>query len=63
MLTFLLWILLLIICWPLALIALFLYPIFWLLSIPFRIFGFVVEGLLKFIKSLFLFPSRILGGK
>lgn len=63
MLTFLLWLLLLIVCWPLALVALFLYPVLWLLSIPFRIFGFAVEGLLKFIKALFLFPSRVLGTK
>ncbi len=62
MVAFLLWLLLLIVCWPLALLTLILYPFLWLLSIPFRVFGFAVEGLLKFIKALFLFPSRVLGG-
>jgi uncharacterized membrane protein required for colicin V production len=62
MFTFFLWLLLLFICWSLAIMAIPLYLIFWLLSIPFRILGFAVEGLLKFIKDLFLFPSRILGG-
>ncbi|MDZ7765729.1 MAG: hypothetical protein U5K00_15145 [Melioribacteraceae bacterium] len=61
MLTFLMWILLLVLCWPLALLALIIYPFLWLLSIPFRVLGFAVDGLLNFIKALFLFPSRVLG--
>ncbi|MEP1095412.1 MAG: hypothetical protein ABJG78_09900 [Cyclobacteriaceae bacterium] len=56
----LLWLILLIICWPIALMVLFLYPFIWLLSIPFRILGFAVDGILKFIKALFLLPSRVL---
>ena len=59
---FLLWIIILIFCWPLALALLILYPIIWLLSIPFRILGFAVDGVLELIKSIFLLPSRILGG-
>ncbi|HET54758.1 MAG TPA: hypothetical protein ENN33_06025 [Ignavibacteria bacterium] len=61
MLTFFIWILLMLICSPIGVIALLLYPIVWLLSIPFRILGFAVDGLLKFIKAVFLFPSRIFG--
>ena len=59
---FLLWIIILIFCWPLALALRILYPIIWLLSIPFRILGFAVDGVLELIKSIFLLPSRILGG-
>jgi len=63
MLTFLLWILLAIICWPIAILALILYPIIWLLLLPFRLIGFAVEGVFAFIKALFLFPARVLGGR
>jgi hypothetical protein len=62
MLTFLLWCILLIVCWPIALIALFLYPIVWLLLLPFRLLGFAVEGVLGLIKGLFLLPARVLRG-
>jgi len=58
----LLWLLLLIICWPLAVAALILYPIFWLLLIPFRIFGIAVDGFLQMLKAVVLFPARILRG-
>lgn len=60
MLVFILWLLLLMVCWPVALLALIIFPFVWLLSIPFRILGFAVEGLLRFIKAVFLFPSRLL---
>ncbi len=56
----LLWLILLVICWPLALLILFLYPIIWLLLLPLRIFGFAIEGVLAFIKALFMLPARIL---
>jgi len=56
----LLWLILLVICWPLALIVLFLYPFIWLLLLPFRILGFAVEGVLEFIKALFMLPARVL---
>ena len=61
MVAFLLWILLFILCWPLALLALVLYPLVWLLLLPFRILGFAVEGALGLVKGLFLLPARILG--
>lgn len=57
-----LWFLLLIVCWPLAIMLLVLYPIIWLLLLPFRILGFAVGGLLEFIKAIFYLPARILGG-
>lgn len=57
--TFLLWLLLLIICWPLALLALVLYPIVWLLLLPFRLLGMVVDGVFDFLRALVLLPGRI----
>jgi hypothetical protein len=59
---FLLWCLLLFLCWPLALLALVLYPLVWLLLIPFRLVGFAVEGILGLVKGLILLPGRILLG-
>ncbi len=59
---FLLWCLLLFLCWPLALLALVLYPLVWLLLIPFRLVGFAVEGILGLVKGLILLPARILQG-
>ncbi len=61
MFTFLLWLILLVICWPLALLALVLYPLVWLLLLPFRLLGFAVEGVFGLVKALFLLPARILG--
>jgi hypothetical protein len=58
---FLAWCCLLVLCWPLALLALVLLPLVWLLSLPFRILGAVVGGLLAFVKALFLLPARLLG--
>jgi len=62
MLGFLLWCILLIFCWPLALLFLILYPIVWLLLLPFRILGFAVEGVLELIKAIIFLPARVLGG-
>ena len=62
MLKFLVWCVLLILCWPLALLALVAYPIVWLLLIPFRIVGIAVDGVLEVIRGLFLLPVRLLGG-
>ncbi len=59
---FLLWLILLILCWPLALLALVLYPIVWLLLLPFRILGIAVEGVLALVKAIILFPARLLRG-
>lgn len=62
MIKFLLWLILAILCWPLALLALVLYPFVWLLMLPFRLVGITVNAILAFIKALFLFPSRVLRG-
>ncbi|MFB3777873.1 MAG: hypothetical protein ACE141_09680 [Bryobacteraceae bacterium] len=62
MVKFLLFCILLVLCWPLALLALLLYPLIWLLLLPFRLVGFAVEGVLGFIRALFLLPARVLGG-
>jgi hypothetical protein len=59
---FLLWCLLLFLCWPLALLALVLYPLVWVLLIPFRLVGFAVEGVLGLVKGVILLPARILQG-
>lgn len=63
MVKFLLWLLLLVICWPLALLALILYPIVWLLLLPFRLLGLAVEGVFEFLKALLFLPARLLGGR
>jgi hypothetical protein len=57
---FLLWLILLAVCWPLALVALFLYPIVWLLLLPFRIVGIAVEGVLTLVRGIVLLPGRLL---
>ena len=61
MVKFLLWLVLLVFCWPLALLALCLYPLVWLLLIPFRILGIAVDGVLELVRALFFLPARILG--
>jgi hypothetical protein len=62
MLSILLWLLLLMVCWPVALILLILYPLIWVLLLPFRIVGIAVEGVFELIRAIFLFPARVLGG-
>ena len=62
MVTFLLWLLLLVLAWPLALAALVLYPIVWLLLLPFRILGIAVDGVLALLKAIIHLPARVLGG-
>ena len=59
---FLLWLLVLILCWPLALLALVLYPIVWLLLLPFRIVGIAVGGVLELLRAIVYLPARVLGG-
>ena len=59
----LLWLLLLVICWPVALLALLLYPFVWLVLLPFRIVGIAVDGVLAFLRALFFLPARVLGAK
>ena len=63
MVKFLLWLLLLVVCWPLALLALILYPIVWILLLPFRLVGIVVEGVFEFLGALIRLPARALGGR
>jgi uncharacterized membrane protein YvlD (DUF360 family) len=62
MLKFLLWLLLLVVAWPLALLALFLWPVVWLLSLPFRLVGIAVEGLFELLRAIVMLPARVLGG-
>jgi hypothetical protein len=62
MTKFLLWLLLLFFCWPLALLALILYPFVWLLLLPFRIVGIAVEGVLALVRDVILLPARVLRG-
>ena len=63
MLTFILWLLLLVFCWPLALLALVLYPLIWLILLPFRLVGFAVEGVFAFLHALIMLPARLLRGR
>lgn len=60
MFTFLLWCLLFVLCWPLALLALILYPFVWLLLLPFRLLGIAVHGVLALVKEVVLLPARLL---
>ena len=62
MVKFLLWLILVVLCWPLGILALVLYPIVWLFLLPFRLVGVAVEGVFAFIRAIFMLPSRILGG-
>jgi hypothetical protein len=59
--TFLLWLLLLIFCWPIALLALLLWPLVWLVALPFRLLGIAVDGVFAFLRALVTLPARILG--
>ena len=62
MVKFLLWLLLLVVCWPLALLALILWPIVWLISLPFRLLGIAVDGVFSFLRAIVMLPARVLGG-
>jgi hypothetical protein len=62
-LTVLLWLILLVFCWPLALLALVLWPIVWLLTLPFRLVGIAVEGVFALLRALLFLPARVLGGR
>jgi hypothetical protein len=62
MMKFLLWCILLVICWPLALVALVLYPIVWLLLLPFRVVGIAVSGVLDLLAAILFLPVRVLRG-
>ncbi|MBS0577080.1 MAG: hypothetical protein JSS45_11785 [Proteobacteria bacterium] len=60
MTTFLLWLLLFVLCWPLALLALLVYPLVWLLLLPFRLLGIAVGGVFEFLHALLTLPARML---
>jgi hypothetical protein len=62
MTKFLLWCLLLVLCWPLALLALVLYPFVWILLLPFRVVGVAVTGVLELVRAVILLPARVLRG-
>jgi len=62
-LTFLIWMVLFVLCWPLALLALVLFPVVWLLALPFRLIGMTVDAVFALFKSILLLPARLLGWK
>jgi hypothetical protein len=61
--TVLLWLILLVLCWPLALLALVLWPVVWLLTLPFRLLGIAVEGVFALLRALLFLPARVIGGR
>ena len=63
MVKFLLWCLLLVVCWPLALLALILYPIVWILTLPVRLMGIAVGGVFELLRAILTLPLRVLGGR
>ena len=62
MAKFLLWLILLVVCWPLALLALVVYPLVWLVLLPFRLLGIVVDGVFQFLRAVITLPARVLSG-
>jgi hypothetical protein len=63
MVGFILWLLLLVFCWPLALLALVLWPLVWLLALPLRLVGIALQGSLALVRALVFLPARVLGGR
>ena len=63
MLGFILWLVLLFVCWPLALLALILYPLVWLILLPFRLIGIGVDAVFETLRAIVLLPARILGSR
>lgn len=62
MMKFLIWLLLLAVCWPLAIVALIAWPVVWLLLLPFRLLGIAVEGVFALLRAIVMLPARLLGG-
>ena len=56
------WLLLFVLCWPVALLALLLWPIVWLITLPFRLLGIAVEGVFSLLRAMVMLPARVLGG-
>ena len=63
MMKFVLWLILFVLCWPLALMALILYPLIWLILLPFRLVGISVEGVFTLLRAIVMLPARLLGGR
>ncbi|HEV6966382.1 MULTISPECIES: hypothetical protein [Roseateles] len=63
MFSFLLWCILFVACWPLALLALLLWPLVWLLTLPFRLLGIAVDGAFALLRAVVMLPARVLGGR
>ncbi|MEO1098212.1 MAG: hypothetical protein AAFX57_10720 [Bacteroidota bacterium] len=63
LITILLWFILLALCWPLAILLIFLFPVIWLISLPFQLLGIAVGGVFKLIEAIFMLPFRLLGAK
>jgi len=63
MVKFLLWCILFVVCWPLALLALIAYPFIWLILLPFRILGIAVDGVFELLKAVLFLPARLLGSR
>jgi hypothetical protein len=61
MVKFLLWVILFLLCWPVALLALLLYPFVWLILLPFRLVGIAVDGVFQLLRALVMLPARALG--
>jgi hypothetical protein len=61
MVTFLLWVILFVLCWPIALLALILYPIVWLVLLPFRLVGIAADGVFELLRAVLHLPARVLG--
>jgi hypothetical protein len=62
MLTFIIWLLLFIVCWPLAVLALLLWPLVWLVALPFRLIGITFEAAFALLRAVLMLPARLLGG-
>jgi hypothetical protein len=60
MISFILWLILFVLCWPLAILAILLYPIFWILLLPFRLLGIAVDGVLELVKAIVFLPVRLI---
>ena len=61
--TFLAWLILFVLCWPLALVALVLYPLVWLLALPFRLLGITLDAVFELLKAILFLPARVLGAR
>lgn len=61
--SFIVWLILLIVCWPIALLALVLYPVVWLLLLPFRLIGITVDAVFSLLKAILFLPARLLGAR